>query len=202
MNNKVKRLANLFLGVTIASLGIALMLNCDLGCFVETAVYKGVSIKLGIPLFLANILCQVIMIAIATYYGEGLGWTTIVNATYGAIIINLFHNILPHHAVLCFGGLLIPIGWSILEKARYGSTGTNILMKAIMKTTGKSLFKVRTVIESIFLLLAYLTVPQYVTWFTIALTFGTPILLKYVYKLLGHKPVKIDHDFIISKKSN
>lgn len=201
MNDKLKRICNLFLGVMISSLAIALMLNCDLGCFVETAVYKGISIKLGMPLFLANILCEVIMISIATYYGEGLGWTAVVNATFGALMINLFHNILPHHPLLCFGGLLIPVGWSMLEKARYGSTGTNILMKAIMKTTGKSLFKVRTVIELLFLLVAYLTTPQYVTWFTIALTFSAPVLLKYGYKLLGHKPVEIDHDFIISKKN-
>lgn len=197
----MERIIRMIVGITMASLGIALVLNSDLGCFVETAAFKGMSIKLGIPLFLANILAEIIMIAIATYLGEGLGWTAIVNGTYGAVMINLFHVILPHKAIFCLGAFLIPIGWSILEKARYGATGSNILMKALMVTTGKSLFIIRTSIELTFLLIAILTAPQYATWVTIAGTFGAPLVLKYVYKLVGHKPAEIEHDFIISKRN-
>ena len=155
----MERIIRMIIGVTMASLGIALVLNSDLGCFVETAAYKGIANKLGIPLFAANILAEIVMIAIATYLGEGLGWTAIVNGTYGAVMINLFHIALPHKTILCFGAFLIPIGWSILEKAAYGATGSNILMKALMQKTGKSLLLIRTIIEVLFLLIAILLAP-------------------------------------------
>jgi len=200
MNDKLKRIFKLFLGVTIAAFGIALVLNSDLGCFVETATNKGISINLGIPLFAAGMMCEAIMIAIATYYGEGLGWAAIVNGSYGAIMINIFHNILPHAKLLALGAVLIPIGWSLLEKSRFGATGSNILMKALMNKTGKSLLVIRTIIELVFLVAAYILASQYVTWFTLFLTFGTPVVMKYVYKLIGYKPTNINHDFIISKK--
>lgn len=193
----MNRVIRMFTGVTISAFGIACVLNSDLGCFVETATYKGVSIRLGIPLFIANIICELIMISIAKWKGEGLGWTAIVNATYGAIMINLFHELLPHMTIMWLGGFLVPIGWSILEKARFGATGSNILMKALMKTTGKSLLFIRTIIEITFLITAWLLAPQYVTWFTITVTFGVPIIMTIVYKLIHYKPTEIEHEFIM-----
>ena len=199
--DKLKRILQMFIGVTIASLGMAMVLNCDLGCFVETASYKGISNFTGLPLFLVNIGFEIIIISIATYYGEGLGWTTLVNASYGAIMINLFHNILPHNIIFSLGIFLIPLGWSTLEKSRFGATGSNILMKSLMKKSGKSLFKVRMFIECVFLIIACIFASEYIGWFTLALTFGMPLLLKYMYKLIDHKPAKIKHEFIIGKKN-
>ena len=191
----------MFLGITLTSFGIALVLNSGLGCFVNTAVYKGLSLKLGVPLYVVNIAFELVMIAIATYYEEGLGWTTIINATYGAVMINVFHKLLPHAPILALIGILImPIAWSTLEKASFGATGSNILMKALMNKTKKPMMIIRTFIDSTFLILALIFAKQYVTLFTILLTFICPLILTTEYKLIHYKPTDIHHDFIIKKK--
>lgn len=193
----MSRICKMFIGVTIACLGIAMTLNSDLGCFIHTACYKAISVRTGIPLYICSIIGEVIMLVIATYYGEGLGWATITNATYGSIVINIFHSILPHSKLMVLGILLIPIGWSTLEKAELGSTGSNILMKALMCTTGKSLLFIRTIIEGSFLLITYIACSRYASVFTIFLTFATPAILALSYSFMGHKPAEINHKYII-----
>ena len=194
------RIIKLFIGVTLASFGSAFVLNSDLGCFVETATFKGLSLELGLPLFLVTMFFEFIMISIATYNGEGLGWTTIINATYGAVMINVFHKLLPHTPLGAIGALIIPIGWSLLETAQYGSTGSNILMKSLMNKTGKSLFFIRTIIETIYLILAWIFARQYITVFSIILVFTFPVMMTFVYRLMHYKPTNIKHDFIIKRR--
>lgn len=194
------RIIKMFIGITLASFGSAFVLNSNLGCFVETATFKGLSLALSLPLFLVTMFFEFIMISIATYNGEGLGWTTIINATYGAVMINVFHKLLPHTPLGAIGALIIPIGWSLLEKAQYGSTGSNILMKSLMNKTGKSLFFIRTIIETIYLILAWTFARQYITVFSIILVFTFPIMMTLVYRLMHYKPTNIKHDFIIKRR--
>lgn len=195
----MKKISNMVIGVTLASLGIACVLNSDLGCFSITAAYKAISSWFNIPLALSNIIVEFTMISYATHKGEGLGWTAIVNATYGAIMINVFHILLPHTTILWLGGFLIPLGWSRMGKAGFGDTGSNILMRALMKSTGKSLSLIRVLIDGVFLVIAFIGAPQYITWFTIIITFGCGPLLQMIYKVIGYKPVEVKHDFILSK---
>lgn len=199
----MNRLMKMIIGITITSFGIAAVLNSNLGCFVNTATYKGISLRLGVPLFVINIAFELIMITIATYYGEGLGWTTITNATYGAVMINVFHKLLPYSSptLALIGIFILPIGWSTLEKARYGATGSNILMKALMNKTHKSMFLIRTLIDSSFLILALIFSRQYVTLFSIVLTFICPLILTVEYRLIHYKPTDVTHDFIIEKRN-
>jgi uncharacterized membrane protein YczE len=194
------RIIKMFTGVTLASFGSAFVLNSDLGCFVETATFKGLSLELSLPLFLVTMFFELILISIATYNGEGLGWTTIVNATYGAVMINVFHKLLPHTALGVIGALIIPIGWSLLEKAQYGATGSNILMKSLMHKTGKSLFFIRTIIETVYLTLAWIFARQYVSIFSIVLVFTFPVIMTFIYRLIHYKPTSIKHDFIIKRR--
>ena len=196
----MKKIFNMIIGTTLASLGIACILNSNLGCFSITACYKALSDLFNIPLAIANTLIEVLMICYAIHKGEGLGLTAIFNATYGALMINLFHSILPCTKILGFGGFLLPIGWCLMGKAGMGDTGTNILTRALMKSTGKHLSLIRVFIDGIFLIIAYIGAPQYVTWFTLLITFGCGPLLQLVYKLMGYEPIKIKHKFLINKR--
>lgn len=196
----MKKIFNMIIGTTLASLGIACILNSNLGCFSITACYKALSDLFNIPLAIANALIEVLMICYAIHKGEGLGLTAIFNATYGALMINLFHSILPCTKILGFGGFLLPIGWCLMGKAGMGDTGTNILTRALMKSTGKHLSLIRIFIDGIFLIIAYIGAPQYVTWFTLLITFGCGPLLQLAYKLMGYEPIKIKHKFLINKR--
>ena len=196
----MKKMINIFMGTLLSSLGIACVLNSDLGCFAITASYKAISNWLNIPLAAANILIELSIIVYVIYKGEGLGWTAIINATFGSIMINIFHVILPHTPILCLGILLMPLGWSMMGKAGMGDTGTNILTRVLMKNTGKSLSMIRIFIDGAFLIIAYIGAPQYVTLFTIIITFGCGPLMQLIYKIVNYKPVEIEHKFLISKK--
>jgi uncharacterized membrane protein YczE len=108
---------------------------------------------------------------------------------------------LQHAPILALIGILIiPIAWSTLEKASFGATGSNILMKALMNKTNKPMMIIRTFIDSTFLILALIFSKQYVTILTILLTFICPLILTIEYKLIHYKPTDIHHDFIIKKR--
>ena len=41
---------------------------------------------------------------------------------------------------------------------------------------------------------------EYVTVFSVLITFGTPFILNYIYKLLDYKPAEVEHHFISFKQ--
>ena len=84
-----------------------------------------------------------------------------------------------------------------MGKAGLGDTGCNVLMNSILKQTNKSIGFVRGVQECLFMLIGFLGARQYVTWFTIALSFGLGYLLQFVYRLIKYDPTKINHKFLI-----
>lgn len=195
----IKKIINIFIGTTIAALGIAMVLNSDLGAFATTAMNKSFCYWTGLPFWVVNLLVELCMIGYATHKGEGLGWTAVINATYGSVMIGIFHSILPHNSLLFVGVFILPFAWSIMEKAGLGATGSNILMRSLMKTTGEQLTTIRLYEEISQLIIVFLGARQYITWFTIVLSFTTPYIINGVYKITNHKPAMIKHDFIICK---
>ena len=192
-----KRVKTLFISNTLASLGVACILNSGLGCFSITAANMAVSGWLNMPLSMAAILIETVMIIYATIKGEGLGLTALVNATYGSIMIDVFHRILICHPLLVIGGLIIPVAWAYMGKVGFGDTGSNILMTALSKTTGKSLRFIRTLEEGFFFTLGLLGASQYVSLFTLFLTFILGPILQVVYNFVDYDPLTIEHKYII-----
>ena len=90
-----KRLFNLVSGITVSSIGIACVLNSGLGCFSLTAANTALTNWFGISLSMAGMIMEGLMLLYATYKGEGIGLTAIINATFGSIAMDLFHLILP-----------------------------------------------------------------------------------------------------------
>ena len=192
-----KKLTTLVTGNTLASLGIAMVINSGLGCFSVTSANLAISNFFGISLGTAGMLVELIILLIATYRGEGIGLTAVCNAFYGSYAIDFFRMLLPSHILMVFGLLIIPFGWALMGKAGLGDTGCNVLMNSILKQTNKSIGFVRGVQECLFMLIGFLGARQYVTWFTIALSFGLGYLLQFIYKLIKYEPTKINHKFLI-----
>ena len=195
----MKRLTSLLVGNTIASLGISMMIKSGLGCFALTAGNMAIANWFGITVGIAGMILEVIMLLLATYLGEGIGLTSIVNAIYGSIMIDVFGLILPVHPLMVLGLLIIPFGWVLMGRAGFGDTGSNILMNALLKKYGLSISFMRGIQELVFLVLGILGARNYVTWFTIVLTFGLGYLLQICYKLVKYDPTAITHSFIIKK---
>jgi uncharacterized membrane protein YczE len=192
-------MTSLLVGNTIASLGISMLIRSGLGCFALTAGNMALANWFGITVGTAGMILEIIMLLLATYLGEGIGLTSIVNAIYGSVMIDVFSFILPSNPLMIIGLLIIPFGWVLMGRAAYGDTGSNILMNALLKKYGLSISFMRSIQEIVFLSLGLLGAREYVTWFTIALTFGLGYLLQVVYKFMRYDPTEINHSFIIKR---
>ena len=195
----MKRMTSLLVGNTIASLGISMLIKSGLGCFALTAGNIALANWFGITVGTAGMILEIIMLLLATYLGEGIGLTSIVNAIYGSIMIDVFNFILPSTPLMIVGLLIIPFGWVLMGRAAYGDTGSNILMNALLKKYGLSISFMRGIQEVVFLSLGLLGARQYVTWLTIALTFGLGYLLQFCYGLVKYDPTEINHSFLIKR---
>lgn len=195
----MKRLTSLLVGNTIASLGISMLIRSGLGCFALTAGNMALANWFGITVGTAGMILEIIMLLLATYLGEGIGLTSIVNAVYGSVMIDVFNFILPSNPLMIIGLLIIPFGWVLMGRAGFGDTGSNILMNALLKKYGLSISFMRGIQEVVFLSLGLLGAREYVTWFTIALTFGLGYLLQFCYGLVKYDPTEINHSFLIKR---
>ena len=196
----MKRMTSLLVGNTIASLGISMLIKSSLGCFAVTAGNMALANWCGITVGMAGMIVEVIMLSLATYLGEGIGLTSIVNAIYGSIMIDVFNLIIPIHPIMALGVLIMPFGWVLMGRAGFGDTGSNILMNALLKKYGLSISFMRGIQETVFLLLGILGARQYVTWLTIVLTFGLGYLLQFCYKIVKYDPTSINHSFLIKRR--
>lgn len=194
------RLIKLILGNTLASFSICCVINSSLGCFSVTAANIAISNWFGISIGMAGMLVELILLFIATMKGEGIGWTSIINATYGSLLIDGFMLILPTNSpYLIIGLLLLPFAWALMGSAGLGDTGSNSLMNAILKNTRLNITVVRSIQEFILLTIGILGARSYVSLFTILLVFGLGPLLQIVYKWINFDPTTVEHIYLIKQ---
>ena len=174
-----------------------MVINSCLGVFAITSCNMALSLNFNIPFSVASTIVELIMIAYASYKGEGLGVSAIVNATYSSIMIDVFKYILPQSKLFCIGLLLLPVGWMIMGKAGLGDTGSNLMMNAILKSTGKSVRTVRTIQELLLLTIGFIGARNYVTWFSIVITILIGPITQFIYNLFKYEPTKVVHKYLI-----
>lgn len=192
-----QRLIKLVLGNTLASFAISCVVKAGFGCFSTTAANAALSSWFGISIGTAGMIVELIMLSVATYKGEGIGWTSIINATYGSLMIDVFLSILPETPFMLLGLMLLPIAWAIMGSVGLGENGGNTLMNAILKHTNLNITVVRGVQEFILLLIGFIGARNMVTIFTVVLVFGLGPLLEVVYKWLGFDPTTVKHQYLI-----
>ena len=195
----IKKLMTLLLGCTIASFSIACVINSGLGCFALTAANMSIANMTGLSLGTVGMIVELSLLAIATYKGEGIGVTALVNATYCSYAIDIFHTILPTHPLMVLGLLIIPLGWGLMGIVGLGDTASNLVMNIFARETKFNLGIVRGVEECLFMLIGLIAAREYVTWFTIALSLGLGYLLQYGYKLIKYDPTEIKHQYFIKR---
>ena len=195
----MKRMTSLLVGNTIASLGISMLIKSGLGCFALTAGNIAIANWFGITVGTAGMIIELIMLLLATYLGEGIGLTSIVNAIYGSLMIDVFCAIVPTNPLMALGVLIAPFGWVLMGCAGFGDTGSNILMNALLKKFGLKISITRGIQEVVFFTLGLLGARNQITWFTIVLTFGLGYLLQFCYKLVKYDPTEIKHSFLVKR---
>lgn len=197
---ELKNILKSLFGVAISALGIAAVLNSNLGCFSMTSMSVAFSNWFGFSIGMANFIIESLMLAYATYKGEGVGLTAIFSATFGSLMIDVFHAILPFHSLTVLGLVLLPLGFALQGQAGLGETGSNMMLTAILKSSNKSVSFIRTTIEVVALIIGFFGARDLITPFTVVLSFGFGTLMQFIYKLVKYQPANIEHKFIISKE--
>lgn len=192
-----KRLLKLLLANTLASFAITCVVKSGFGYFSTTAANMALSNWFGLTVGTAGMLVEIIMLSIATWKGEGIGWTSIVNATYGSLMIDVFIFLLPESPFMILGLLLLPIAWAAMGSVGLGENGGNTLMNALLKHTNLSIGVLRGIQEGILLLIGFLGARKYVTLLTVILVVGLGPLLQVFYKWLKFDPTKVQHQYLL-----
>lgn len=195
-----RKIMTLIIGNIIASLGIAMVVHSGLGCFAITAANMSLANIFGITIGLSGMIVELIMLAIAIYYGEGLGWTTICNCIVGSWTVDLFIRILPTHPLMVIGLIPIVLGWAMMGSVGLGDTSSNILMNALCKRFHKPISLIRGIEECAILIIGLIGARNYVTLFTIILSIGFGYFMQVIYKVIKYNPIDIKHKFIIGRK--
>jgi len=108
MATYMKRLFNLFLGLTLYALGIVFTIQAQIGYAPWEVFHVGMSNTLGISIGTASILAGVVIGAIGIFLGEKVGIGTILN-------MFLIRRFSPYFiGVLFFLGFLLVSFWSSL----------------------------------------------------------------------------------------
>ena len=196
----MKNIIKSMIGISISAFGIACVANSDIGCFALTAASKSLGNLTGIPFGVVYMLIEIAFLLFATYKGEGVGWTAILNGTYGSLLIGQLHEILPHHPIMVWCAFLIPIGYSITGKAGLGETGSNIFTTTIMKMTGWNVIITRFLLEMSLLGIGFIAAREYVTIYSLLLSILAGPIIHVIYHAFKFKPTKTEHKYIIKLK--
>lgn len=196
MNNIIKSM----IGISISAFGTACVANSDIGCFALTAASKSLGNLTGLSFGVVYMLIEIAFLLFATYKGEGVGWTAILNGTYGSLLIGQLHGILPHHPNMVWCVFLIPVGYSIMGKAGLGETGSNIFTTTIMKITGWNVIITRFLLEMSLLGIGFIAAREYVTIYSLIITILAGPVIHVIYHTFKFKPTKTEHKYIIKLK--
>jgi uncharacterized membrane protein YczE len=197
-----KRIMATLVGGAISAFGIASLINSGLGCFGITAAYLGLSKITGIPFSVVSLIIEGLMLVYVCYKGEGIGVSSILACSYVSILIDVFKAILPQHPMMLLFGICTMLGWAITATAELGEGATNILTTTLVKSTGKSVSFIRTIIEVCYYTVAILTAREHLSLLTVILVFVTGKITEMFYKLFKYDPVNVKHDYIIQLKQH
>lgn len=200
--NIIKRVLLTIIGGAITSFGIASLVNAGLGCFGITAAYLGLARLTGLSFSMVTIIVEGLMLLYVCRKGEGVGIASVLACTYVSILIDVFKFILPKHPLMIIFGICTMLGWAITAIAELGESPTNILTTTIVKSTGKSVSFIRTIIEIIYFMIAILTARECLTIVSLILVFATGKLTELFYKLFKYDPVNVKHQYFIQLKKN
>ena len=144
--NYMRRLFWLILGVAVSSIGIAMMLQANVGLEPWSVLQQGMSLRTGMTYGTASAIAGAAAILTAVLFGESFGFGTIINIAGCAVIIDAIqaaHLIPQMHGLV--SGIAMLIGG--LELLALGSGPRDALMVALARKFGRSAGACRAVVD-------------------------------------------------------
>ena len=144
--NYMRRLFWLILGVAVSSIGIAMMLQANVGLEPWSVLQQGMSLRTGMTYGTASAIAGAAAILTAVLFGESFGFGTIINIAGCAVMIDAIqaaHLIPQIHGLV--SGIAMLIGG--LELLALGSGPRDALMVALARKFGRSAGACRAVVD-------------------------------------------------------
>lgn len=204
MKTKLFKLIKLLIGFMLCAVGIVLTINANLGLSPWDVLHEGISKTTGITMGNANILVSAIILALNIFWGENLGWGTILNMI---IIGRLIDIIMLNHLILIAnnfvsGILMLVIGMIFLSVGCYlyigvglGSGARDGMMVVLQKRSGKPIKIVRGFLEIGAVIIGFL-LGGTIGIGTIITSIGLGYCMQFIFKTLNFNVAGVNHRYI------
>ncbi len=204
MKSMIKRVARLFFGLFLFSVGIVLTINANLGLSPWDVFHQGLSHIFNVTMGQASIAVGIILVALNAMLGERLGWATLSNMVFIGLFLDLLmlNHMIPMAKGIPSGVLMMVLGMFTIGVASYfyigaalGSGPRDGLMVALTKKTNKSVRFIRNSIESTVLILGYLS-GGFVGIGTLIMALTLGYFVQFAFKLFKYDLNTTEHRFI------
>lgn len=198
------RILMLFLGLFVYAVGIVMTINANLGLGPWDVFHQGLAGTLGITMGQASIGMGLIVIVVAYFMGEKLGWGSLGNMLFIGLFMDLlmFNNLIPIFEGFLPSLIMLVLGMFVIGVASYlymnvglGSGPRDSLMVALTKKTNKSVQFTRNFIEITVSIIGYFLGGSVgIGTVIVALTIG--YFVQLAFKLFKFDVSKVTHRFI------
>lgn len=204
MNEIIKRVAKLFLGLFLYALGIVMTINANLGLAPWEVFHQGLSKNIGITMGQASIYVGIAFVILDSLLGERLGWGTLSNMIFIGVFLDIlmlnhlipvFQSLVPRFIMMLLGLFTIGIASYFYISAGLGSGPRDGLMVALTKRTTKSVRFLRNCIELSVLAIGYFLGGS-VGIGTVIMALSAGYFVQFAFKLFRFNVKEIKHRFI------
>jgi len=204
MKESILRVLRLLAGLFLFATGIVMTINANLGLAPWDVFHQGISKILNITIGQASIGVGVILIVLNSFFGERLGWGTILNMLLIGLFIDLLmlNNIIPVSNSFFSGFIMAMLGMFVIGIASFlyigaglGSGPRDGLMVALTKKTGKSVRFIRNFIETSVLVIGYL-LGGHVGIGTVLMSLCIGYFVQFAFKICRFDVNAVEHRFI------
>lgn len=201
MKYEAKKYLKLIIGLLLCALGIVAMLNSNLGLSPWDALNQGLNKIIGISLGEANLLVGAIIVLFSLLLKQPIGSGTIINFLLVGVFIDIYIylDIVPKGdffykrlIILIIGILIFSYGCYLYISTGLGCGPRDGLMVILTKKSKYPLWKVKTSIEFIVLILGYF-LGGTIGFGTIISSLAVGPLIQYFFKLNNKDIKKIEH---------
>jgi uncharacterized membrane protein YczE len=196
----------MFSGLIFYAIGIAILINANMGLSPWDALHIGLSYQLGMTFGQISIILGSVILVINYFLKEAIGLGTICNMVGVGLMIDLIGwlGLIPQANNNIYGILMIVIGMLCIGFGSYWYVGSGFgagprdgLLIALSRTTNLSLGIIGVIIDGLALAIGYLLgAPIGIGTLIIGLGLGPTIQL--VYRLFNFDANEVKHRFIIS----
>lgn len=204
MRNVFKRVAKLFLGLSLYSVGIVMTVNANLGLAPWDVFHQGLAENVGITMGQASILVGLAFVVLDSFLGERLGWGTISNMLFIGWFFDIlmFYHVIPVFQSKVLSFMLMLSGMFVIGVASYfyissalGSGPRDGLMVALTKRTNRSVRFIRNCIELGALAIGFF-MGGYVGIGTVVMAVTSGYFVQFAFKLFRYDIKETKHRFI------